>query len=448
MVARQGLEAEICSFTRGVRGDIDAALKGEAKSIHLVIPTSSLHVEAKLKKTYADILRMTEDCVVYAKDHGLTVELSAEDATRSDLSFLKKMLGEGVSAGADRVCACDTVGVLTPERSRRLFSELRAALQVPLSVHCHDDFGMAVANSVAALEAGATEVHVTVNGIGERAGNAALEEVAVALKVLSGAEAAIKTELLYETSRLVSRLTGVPLAPNKAVVGENAFTHESGMHTHGVLAHPLTYEPIPPEMVGATRRLATGKHAGSHGIRASLRSMGIDPSQEELKEIFGRVKTLGDRGKTVTDADLQVIAEAVMGLPALRTIKLNELTVVTGDRVTPTASVKLMLDGKNLTEAAVGIGPVDAAINAIRKAVSAVEPIQLEQYQVKAITGGTDALVEVVVRLRKGDRIATALGARGDIVMASVEAVISGMNVLMTDYKNAGMGGDTPRIPC
>jgi len=443
LIAEQGLRAEICSFTRGLRADIDAALRSEAKSIHLVIPTSQLHIEKKLRKTIQDILRMTEDCVRYAKEHGLIVELSAEDATRSDLAFLKEMFSTGISAGADRICACDTVGVLTPERSRRLFSELRGAFRAPISVHCHDDFGMAVANSIAALEAGANEVHVTVNGIGERAGNAALEEVAVALKALLHVETSIRTELLYDTSRLVSRLTGMPLAANKAVVGDHAFTHESGMHTHGILAHPLTYEPIAPEMVGARRRLAPGKHAGSHGIAASLRSMGMQPSPEQLKEMIARVKALGDRGKTVTDADLQVIAETVMGLPALRTIQLSEFTVVTGDKVTPTASAKLVVNGKSLMEAAVGVGPVDAVINAIRKAVSAVEPIQLEQYQVKAITGGTDAVVEVMVRLRKGDRIATALGARGDIVMASVEAVISGMNVLMTDYKNTGNGEDT-----
>lgn len=442
LIARQGLRSEVCSFARGVKADIDAALKAEARSIHLVLPTSQLHIEKKLRKTYRDILRMTEDSVSYAKAHGLIVELSAEDATRSELSFLKQVFSTGISVGADRICACDTVGVLTPERSKRLYSELRAAFKVPIGVHCHDDFGMAVANSIAGLEAGANEVHVTVNGIGERAGNAALEEVAVALKALLNMETGIRTELLYDTSRLVSRLTGIPLASNKAVVGDHAFTHESGMHTHGVLANPLTYEPIPPEMVGARRHLAPGKHAGSHGIAASLRSMGIQPSLEQLKEIARRVKALGDRGKTVTDADLQVIAETVMGLPGSRTIQLSELTVVTGDKVTPTASVKLLVNGRSLTEAGVGIGPVDAAINAIRKAVSAVEPIQLEQYQVKAITGGTDALVEVIVRLRRGDRIATAMGARGDIVMASVEAVISGMNVLMTDYKNAGNGGN------
>jgi len=435
LIAEQGLRAEVCSMTRGVRADIDAALKSNAQSIHLVIPTSDLHIERKLRKTRDDVLRMAEDCVSYAKSHGLIVELSAEDATRSDLEFLEKMFSVGVSAGADRIVPCDTVGVLTPEKSHQLFSRLRKRFKLPISVHCHNDFGMAVANSISALKTGVNQVHVTVNGLGERAGNAALEEVVMTLTSLYGLKLGVKTQLLYETSRLVSRLTGIPLQPNKAIVGDNAFTHESGMHTHGVLAHPLTYEPIPPELVGAHRRFATGKHAGSHGIAASLAAMGIHPSGDQLKEIFQRVKSLGDRGKTVTDADLHVVAEAVMGLPKTRAITLSELTVVTGDKVTPTASVKLVFNGKTLTEAAVGIGPVDAAINAVRKAVSAVEPIQLEQYQVMAITGGTDAVVEVIVRLRKGDRVATALGARGDIVMASVEAMLNGMNVLTMDYE-------------
>ncbi|MFQ6095604.1 MAG: alpha-isopropylmalate synthase regulatory domain-containing protein, partial [Candidatus Bathyarchaeia archaeon] len=264
---------------------------------------------------------------------------------------------------------------------------------------------------------------------------AALEEVVITLKLLYNVETSIRTDLLYDTSMLISRLTGIPVQPNKAIVGENAFVHESGIHTHAILKKPLTYEPIPPELVGRTRRLAAGKHAGSKGIEAALNQIGINPNEEQLKEIFLRVKTLGDKGKQITDADLQVIAETVMGLPSIRPIKLEELTVVTGDPVTPTASVRLDLNGKTLTEAATGIGPVDAAMNAIRKSVSAVEPIKLEGYYVSAITGGTDAVVEVSVRLRKGDRIATATGAHGDIVMASVEAMLSGMNVLLKNHE-------------
>jgi len=424
-------------MARGVIRDIDAVLKTGAVGVHLVIPSSDLHLKYKLKKTREEILEITTDTTQYAKDHGLTVELSAEDATRSDLDFLTRMFKAGVAAGADRLCPCDTVGVLIPERTSELFSELKKRFSnVPLSVHCHDDFGLAVANSIIALKSGAEQAHVTMNGLGERAGNASLEEVAVALKANYNVNLPIKMELLYETSRLVSRITEFPLQPNKAIVGENAFVHESGMHTHGILANPLTYEPFPPELIGRTRRIASGKHSGSHGIKASLNEMGLKPNSEQLKEIFLRVKTLGDKGKRVSDADLQAIAEAVMELPTVRPIKLEEITVVTGSRVTSTASVRLNVNGKMLTEAATGVGPVDAAINAIKKAVGIVEPIQLENYSVKAITGGTNAVTEVAVSLSKGDRKATAIGVNEDIVIASVQAMLSGMNVLMTNYNN------------
>jgi len=430
------LRAQIFSFARGVKTDIDAVIDSGANAIFLVIPASDIHLQHKLRKTREDVLRLTEDCTQYAKDHGLIVEFGAEDATRSDQAFLKEIIATSVSAGADTVSPCDTVGILTPERAYTFFSDLiRDFPNVSFSTHCHDDFGMAVANSIASLKAGVREVHATINGLGERAGNAALEEILVALKLLYNVETSVKLELLYDTSMLVSRLTGIPVQPNKAITGENAFVHESGIHTHAILSQPLTYEPIPPEIVGRTRRLAAGKHAGSRGLKAALNEMGVNPNEEQLKEIFSRVKTLGDKGKRVTDADLQAVAETVMELPKLRSIRLEELTVVTGDKVTPTASVRLNLNDKILTEAATGIGPVDAAMNAIRKAVSAVEPIRLEEYHVNAITGGTDAVVEVIVRLRKGDRAATALGAHGDIVMASVEAMLSGMNVLLTNQK-------------
>jgi len=437
LIAKENMRAEVCSFARGVKKDIDAVIKSGADSVFLVIPSSDMHIRYKLKKSKKEILELTEETVQYAKDHGLTVELGPEDSTRADLKFLKQMIAVSISSGADRVTPCDTVGVLTPEKTYMFYRDLKKEFpDVPLGVHSHDDFGMAVANSVAALRAGAEEVHVTVNGLGERAGNASLEEVVVSLKLLYNVDTNIKTEKLYDTSLLVSRVTGITVQPNKAIVGENAFVHESGIHTHAILSEPLTYEPIPPEIVGRTRRLAVGKHAGSKGIEAALREMGLTPTDKQLNEIFMRVKSLGDKGKRVTDADLKALAESVMGLPSFRAINLEELTVVTGNRVTPTASVRLNLNGKLLTQAATGIGPVDAAMRAIRRAVSAVEPIRLEEYHVNAITGGTNALVEVLVRLRKGDRVATAMGAHGDIVMASVEAMLNGMNVLMSNNHN------------
>jgi D-citramalate synthase len=434
-VAKAGLKAEICSMARGIVEDLDAVLKSGAQSVHLVIPASDLHIKCRLKKTREEVLKLTEKVVDYAKAHGLIVELSAEDASRSDVDFLKEMFKVGISVGADRICACDTVGILTRERTFELFSTLSKSFDVPISAHCHDDFGLAVANSIEALRAGASQVHVTVNGIGERAGNAALEEVVMALRSLYGVKLPVKTKLLWSLSRLVSRLTGAYLAPNKAIVGDHAFAHESGMHVHGILSHPLTYEPISPEAVGVKRRFIVGKHAGRHGIKLSLEEMGLKPTDSQLREVFSRVKALGDKGKMVTDADLQAIAEAVMGVPARRKIRLEELTVVTGNKVTPTASVRLKVGRKSVRGAATGVGPVDAAMNAVRRAVSAIEPIKLEDYRVKAITGGTDAVVEVTVRLRRGDRVATATGVREDIVMASVEAMLSSVNVLIAEYE-------------
>ena len=437
LITKEGLKAEISSCSRGVKSDIDAIVTSDADSVHLVIPVSDLHLEYKLKKTRDEVLKITEDCVQYAKDHGLIVELSAEDATRADIKFVKKIFAKGISCGANRICPCDTVGILTPERAYQFFSDMRRTFpNVPISTHCHNDFGMAVANSIAALRAGANQVHATINGLGERAGNASLEEIVMTLKALYGLKISIKTELLYSTSRLVTRLTGINVQPNKAIVGENAFAHESGIHTHAVLSHPSTYEPFSPEMVGFTRRIVAGKHAGAHGVKSTIEAMGLNPTEEQLKEIFSRVKNLGDKGKKVMDADLLAIAEAVMDVQKSRPIQLEEVTVVTGDKVTPTASVRLRLNNKEVTGAATGLGPVDAAINAVKSAISNVEPIHLEDYHVKSVTGGTDAMVEVVVRLRKGDRTASAMSVREDIVKASVEAVISGMNVLMADYNN------------
>ncbi len=434
LIAHQGLRAQISSAARGTRGDIDAVLKSGASTISMIIPTSDLHIECKLRKTREQVLKATEDCVSYAKAHGLVVDLLAEDATRSDFDYLVKVFQTAKAAGVDRVTPCDTVGILTPDRSFEYFTKLTEAIKVPVGVHCHNDFGMAVANTIAALGAGAQEAHGTINGLGERAGNAALEEIVISLRTLYKLDLNIKTELLYNTSQLVSRLTGVHTQPNKAVVGENAFTHESGIHTQGVLANPLTYEPIAPELVGCTRRIAPGKHSGSNAIRADLAHMGLKPTEEQFKDIFQRIKELGDKGKTVMDADVLAIAETVMGLGGVKPIQLEEMTFVGGNKVTATASVRLILNGKEVWGTAVGVGPVDAAINAVKDAIKEKEPITLEQYNVKAITGGTDAMVEVVVHMRKGNRTVTAMGVREDIVKASMEAVIAGMNVLSTDY--------------
>jgi len=439
LIAAEGLEAEICSAARGVKSDIDATLDAGVDSVNIIVPTSDLHLKHKLGKTREEVLDITGEVIGYAKDHGLVAELSTEDGSRTDRGFLKQVVRRALEAGVDRTTLCDTVGILTPEKAYEFYSEMRREFpDAVLGVHCHDDFGLAVANSLAALSAGADMVHATINGIGERAGNASLEEIAVTLKLMYGVDISIKTERLYSTSQMVSRLTGIPVQPNKAIVGANAFSHESGIHTHAVLKHPLTYEPIKPELVGAVRNIVAGKHAGSHGLRRTLEEMSFNPSKDEFREIIRRVKGQGDRGKRVTDADLFDIAQRVMGVEKEIPLKLEEFIVVTGNRITPTASVKLTLNQNTFLEAAMGNGPVDATLNAVSKAINPEQRAHLDTYHVEAITGGTDAVVNVEVKLRRGDKMVTSSGVSEDIVMASVEAFLRGMNVLIANNEWSG----------
>lgn len=429
-IAASGLSAEICSYVRALTTDVDTALSCDVDSVHLVVPVSDLHIECKLKSDRKTVIEMAVNVTEYAKDHGLIVELSGEDASRADQDYLVSLYKAGIEAGADRLAFCDTVGVLVPEITEQIFHKF-SALSKPISIHCHNDFGMATANTVAALRAGASQAHVTVNGIGERAGNASLEEVVMVLESLYKINTGIKCQDIYQLSRLVSRLTGLPLTPNKAIVGENAFTHEAGIHVHGLLADTKTYEPIQPETVGRKRRIVLGKHAGRASVELALREFGIGVTEDQLAQVLSRVKELGDKGKRVSDADLQSIADTVLSVQMAPKVKLKELTVVAGNTVTPTASVKLQLSGSEKLEAGTGVGPVDAAINAIRRAISGVADVRLEEYHVDAITGGTSALVEVWVTMAMADRKITARGAGADIIMASVEAVLDGINRLM-----------------
>lgn len=353
------------------------------------------------------------------------------DATRTGIGFLKRVCKAAEEAGADRINIPDTVGVLTPLTMRRLIEDIKSVAGVPISVHCHNDFGMAVANSLAGVEAGASQIHVTVNGLGERAGNAALEEVVMALHLIYHRKTGINTKLLYDTSRLVAKLTGVAMQPNKAIVGENAFAHESGIHTRGVTVVPLTFEPIKPELVGRKRKLVAGKLAGTSGIKAELEEAGIYPNKDQLGEIVRKVKELGDKGKTVTDADLLAITRAVMGkvVKEKRIVDLTDLAVVTGIRVIPTASVRLVLDGKEYVTSETGLGPVDAAIKAVQKLTADLVNVRLKEFRIEAATGGSDAMGEVIIKVEDRDgNIVSARATHEDIVMASVEAMIDAIN--------------------
>ncbi len=430
MISDAGLAAECCAYVRALEQDIDLAADAGADSVHLVVPVSDLHITKKLRKTRAEVCEMAWGAVEYAKSRGLIVELSGEDASRADQVFLGEIFRGGIERGADRLCFCDTVGLLTPERTAEVIPPLIFA---PLSIHCHDDLGFALANSVAAIRAGASCAHVTVNGLGERAGNTALEELVMALEVLYGYRTAIRTEELYHLSTLVSRLTGVALPTNKPIVGEMAFTHESGIHAHGVMRDASTYEPIQPELVGRKRRIVLGKHSGTAAVEAALHEMGYRPDEEQLAEIVARIKRLGDAGKRITDADIMAIADTVMEVDYVPAIELKQFTIVSGSNTVPTASVTMLVKGGEITGAATGTGPVDAAVKALQKSVADVGTVRLEEYHVDAITGGTDALVDVTVKLSKDGKIVASRGARTDIIMASVEAVIAGMNRLLRE---------------
>jgi D-citramalate synthase len=437
LISDAGLSAEICTYVRALQQDIDFAADYGADSVHLVVPVSDLHIIKKMRKTREQVAKMAYDAVEYAKSRGLIVELSGEDASRADQAFLQEIFSEGVCRGADRLCFCDTVGLLTPEKVAVFIPPI--AKIAPLSIHCHDDLGFGVTNTMAALKCGASCAHVTVNGLGERAGNTPLEEIVMALEILYEYPTRIKKEELYQLATLVSRLTGVPLPVNKAVVGEMAFTHESGIHAHGVMKDPSTYEPIKPETIGRKRRIVLGKHSGSASIESALNEMSYKADENQIKEIVKRIKELGDAGKRVTDTDLMAIADAVLAIDYKPIIKMRQFTAISGSNMIPTASVTLVVDGQEMTGAATGDGPVDAAMEVLRKCVADVADIRLEEYHVDAIQGGTDALVDVTVRLSKDGKIITSHGARTDIIMASVEAMIAGMNrLLREEHENRG----------
>ena len=432
LISDAGLKTEICTYSRAISGDIDLAADCGADSVHLVVPVSDLHITKKLGKKRDEVYKMAMSAVSYAKGRGLIVELSGEDASRADQEFLAGLFRDGVSCGADRLCFCDTVGLLTPEKAYEMIQPLCFA---PLSIHCHNDLGLALANTLYAMKAGASCAHTTINGMGERAGNTPFEELVMVLEKLYGCDTGIETEKIYSLSTLISQLTKIPLATNKPIVGSMAFTHESGIHAHGLLRDASTYEPMSPETVGRKRRIVLGKHSGTASVQSALKELGYTPGEKHLAEIVARVKNLGDKGMKVTDADVMAIADSVMLLECKPVISLKQFTVVSGSNAIPTASATMVVNGQKVTGASTGTGPVDATLNVLQQSVSMLGDIKLEEYHVDAITGGADAMVDVTVKLRKDGRAITSRGARTDIVEASVEAVIAGMNRLLRQEK-------------
>lgn len=430
--AKRNFNAEISGLARALPVDIDKAIDANATYIHTFIGTSPLHRDYKLKMSKEQILDKAVSAVEYIKDHGLTAEFSCEDATRTELDYLKEVFGAVQEAGVDKINVPDTVGVTIPRKMNELITNLREVITVPISVHCHNDFGLAVANSLAAIEAGAKQAQCTINGLGERAGNASLEEIVMTLHKAYNIKTNIKSELLVNTSETVARISGVKMPPNKAIVGENAFAHEAGIHVQGVLENSNTYEAFYPEEVGHKRRIVLGKLTGANAIKSKLDEYNINLDDDKFNELFTKVKELGDSGKTITDIDFRSIAEAIQGKPTTERIKLLGISVMTGDSTLPTATVKLEIDGTVKYRAETGVGPVDAALNAIQSLVNEIVSIDLEEYHIEAITGGTNALGEVfVITVDEEGNKATGRATNEDIVKASIDAILSSTNKLL-----------------
>jgi 2-isopropylmalate synthase len=431
-IAGEGLEAQICGLARSLKEDVDRCIACDADMVHVFIPTSEVQRVHTIKKTHAEVLAITADIVRYARDHCGSVMFSAMDATRTPVDELIAVYQTAVDAGATIINVPDTVGVISPTMMNGLISHIRKEVRCPIDVHCHNDFGLAVANTITAVEAGASQVQVTVNGLGERAGNADLSQTVMVLESIYGISTGITTERLVETSRKIAHYSGIQVSPIQPVVGENAFSHESGIHSHGVIANTSTFEPgiMTPEMVGHRRRLKLGKHVGRHAVKQMLTEVHIEPTEAELDLIVQKVKFIAGKGKRVTDNDLYEIADSIMGTSIEeKAIDLENIAIITGNHVIPTASVKAHVYGKEEIRSSTGNGPVDAAMKALLEIVHV--PVQLKEFNVSAISGGTDALghVTIVVEDQRG-RTFDASSSSDDIVLASVEAMINALNLV------------------
>lgn len=438
-------KAAVCSLARSVKSDIDKAAEAlkDAKNprIHIFLATSPLHMEFKLKKTPEEVLRMVEDAVSHAASACSDIEFSCEDASRSDVDFLVQVCNTAIKAGAKTLNIPDTVGYAVPEEFAELIKTLRERVdhqnKVRFSVHCHNDLGLGVANTLAALNAGARQAEVTVGGIGERAGNASLEELTMILNVRKNKYdlvTGIDTQQIYPTARRLYRVIGQPIARNKPIVGANAFAHESGIHQAGVLANPETYEIMTPESVGVpSNALVLGKHSGSNAIRAKLDSMGYKLSDEEVSLVVEAVKRLADLKEEIFDEDLEaLVLEEIYRIPDH--YRLLHLGVQTNDMdsssggIPPVAMLVMDINGERKEIASFGKGPVDAVFNAINK-LTGQNP-KLEQYFVSAITGGSDAQGGVTVRLSKNGNSSVGRGSHPDIINASARAYLNALNRL------------------
>ncbi|PAB58406.1 2-isopropylmalate synthase [Anaeromicrobium sediminis] len=435
----------VASLARALPKDIDCAWEAvkDAKRprIHTFIATSPIHMKYKLKKTPEEVIEDAVNMVKYAKKYCEDIEFSAEDATRSNPLFLAEIFEKVIKAGATVINIPDTVGYTTPDEYYNFLTRIKentpSIHKIDISVHCHNDLGLAVANSIAAMRAGATQIECTVNGIGERAGNAALEEIVMAIntrKDILKYGTGINTKEIMKTSRLLTNITGVEVQPNKAIVGENAFAHESGIHQHGVLEERSTYEIMTPESVGLnTNKMVLGKHSGRHAFIDRLKTLGYELSDNEVKEAFEEFKKLADKKKNVYDGDIEaIVSKRVTHIPNV--YELHKFVTNSGNTITSTASVTLNFEDKNIGDISDGDGPIDAAFKAIEKIVNT--KATLEDYNLHSVTEGKDAQGEAIVKLKKNENIFTGRGISTDVVEASIKAYINAVNKLVYEERN------------
>jgi 2-isopropylmalate synthase len=430
---------QVAGLARASREDIDRAWEAiknaERPRIHTFISTSDIHLKYQLRKSRDEVLKIAVQSVKRARKHTPNVEFSAMDATRSDWDYLCRVFAETIDAGASTINVPDTVGYTVPDEFSELIRYILANVsnigKAVISVHCHNDLGLAVANSIAAVKAGARQVECTINGIGERSGNAALEEIVMILRTrrdVFSSDTGIVSEKIYPTSRLITSVTGTPMQPNKAIVGTNAFAHESGIHQDGLLKAKSTYEIMTPKSVGiAKSSLVLGKHSGRHAFRERIEFLGYSLDDKELNLAFKRFKALADMKKDVFDEDIEmIIMDEVVRVP--EKFRMVYLSVVCGNVAIPTATVKIEIDGHEYQEAGFGDGPVDATLKAIQKIIRTNS--KFVKFYVNAITGGTDAQGEVFVKIEEKGSTVIGKGVDTDVIVASGKAYVNALNKL------------------
>ncbi|MBX3539550.1 MAG: 2-isopropylmalate synthase [Chelatococcus sp.] len=439
-VAKRTKNAVVAGLARAIPGDIaragEAVRHARRPRIHTFVSTSPIHLAHQMRKSEEEVLEIITATVTQARNLVDNVEWSAMDATRTPIAYLLRCVDAAIKAGATTINLPDTVGYATPDEYRAMFRTVRETVanadRVVFSVHCHDDLGLAVANSLAGVEGGARQVECTINGLGERAGNAALEEIVMAIKTRGDVlpyTVGVDTTMLTRASKLVSAVTSFPVQYNKAIVGRNAFAHESGIHQDGMLKESSTYEIMTPESVGVSKTsLVMGKHSGRHAFRDKLKALGYELGDNALEDAFRRFKDLADRKKDVYDEDIEALVDQGI-LTAHDRVKLVSLSIIAGTRGPQRATMKLDIGGEVRTEEAEGNGPVDATFNAIKALVP--HDAKLELYQVHAVTEGTDAQAEVSVRLDAKGSPVTGRGSDPDTLVASARAYLSALNKLL-----------------